>query len=102
MRILDQLMNPEPSGVAGLCSFHGISVIPVPKFTNIYAKRGVSVNLPQRCEFGFPGTKAGVWFNTFKEPVAQQLRAQRKESQTKSYIASEIYFGVIAPVTGIP
>jgi hypothetical protein len=45
------------------------------KFTNLYPKRGISVNLPQLCEVGLPGTKAGVGFNTFKEPVAQQLWA---------------------------
>ena len=52
-----------------------VTVIPVPKFTNIYPKRGISVNLPRLCEVGLPGTKAGVGFNTFKEPVAPQLRA---------------------------
>ena len=52
-----------------------VTVIPVPKFTNIYGKRGISVNLPQICEVGLPGTKARMGFNTFKEPVAQQLRA---------------------------
>ena len=46
----------------------------LPKFTNIYPKRGISVNLPQRCEVGLPATKARVGFNTFKEPVAQQMR----------------------------
>jgi hypothetical protein len=35
-----------------------VTVIPVPKFTNIYGKRGISVNLPQICEVGLPGTKA--------------------------------------------
>ena len=44
------------------------------KFTNIYPKRGISVNLSQPCEIGLPGTKAGLGFNTFKEPFAQQLR----------------------------
>jgi hypothetical protein len=71
------------------------------KFTNLYGKRGISVNLPRLCEVGLPGTKAGVRFNTFKEPVAQQLRALSTESQNKSYIASESYFGVIVPVIGI-
>jgi hypothetical protein len=47
----------------------------LPKFTNLYAKRGISVNLPRLCEVGLPGRKAGPGFNTFKEPVAQQLRA---------------------------
>jgi hypothetical protein len=42
-----------------------------PKFTNIYAKRGISVNLPRLCEVGLPGRKAGAGFNTFKEPFAQ-------------------------------
>ena len=46
-----------------------------PKFTNIYAKRGISVNLSQLFEVGLLGTKAGVGFNIFKEPVTQQLRA---------------------------
>jgi hypothetical protein len=73
----------------------------VPKFTNIYPKRGISVNLPLLCEAGLPGTKAGVWFNTFKEPTAQQMRAQHTESQNKSYIASEIYLGDDAFVAGI-
>ena len=45
-----------------------------PKFTNISPKRGISVNLSQRREVGLPGTKAGLGFNIFKEPVAQQLR----------------------------
>ena len=72
------------------------------KFTNIYPKRGISVNLSRLCEVGLSATKAGVGFNTFKEPVAQQLRAWRTESQTKSYIASETYFGVNAIATGIP
>jgi hypothetical protein len=31
--------------------------------------------LPRLCEVGSPGPKAGVGFKTFKEPVAQQLRA---------------------------
>jgi hypothetical protein len=47
----------------------------LPNFTNIYAKRGISVNLRRLCEVGLPGAKAGLGFNTFKEPVAQQLRA---------------------------
>jgi hypothetical protein len=47
----------------------------MPKFTNIYAKRGISVNLPQLFEVVFPGMKAGVGINTFKEPVAQKVRA---------------------------
>jgi hypothetical protein len=72
-----------------------------PKFTNIYPKRGISVNLPRLCEVGLLGEKAGVGFNIFKEPVTQQLRAWRTESQNKSYIASETYFGVIAIVTVI-
>jgi hypothetical protein len=42
-----------------------------PKFTNIYPKRGISVNLPRLCEVGLPGKKAGAGFNIFKEPVAQ-------------------------------
>ena len=42
-----------------------------PKFTNIYAKRGISVNLPRLCEVGLLGKKAGLGINTFKEPVAQ-------------------------------
>ena len=45
-----------------------------PKFTNIYPKRGISVNLSQLFEVGLPGTKAGVRFNTFKEPVTQRVR----------------------------
>ena len=45
----------------------------LPKFTNIYPKRGISVNLPRLCEVGLPGPKAGLGFNTFKEPVAQQM-----------------------------
>jgi hypothetical protein len=45
------------------------------KFTNIYAKRDISVNLPRLCDVGLPATKAELGFNTFKEPVAQQLRA---------------------------
>jgi hypothetical protein len=45
------------------------------KFTNIYAKCGIYVNLPRLCEVGLPSMKAGLGFNTFKEPVAQQLRA---------------------------
>ena len=49
-------------------------IFAVPKFTNLYAKRGISVNLPQLCGVGLPGPKAGVGFNTFKEPVAQQMR----------------------------
>jgi len=78
------------------------TVIPVPKFTNLYAKRGISVNLPQRCEFGLQRAKAGVGVNIFKEPVPQILRAWRTESQTKSYITSESCFGVIAIVGVIP
>ena len=73
----------------------------MPKFTNLYPKRGISVNLPQLCEVGFPGTKAGMGFNTFKEPVAQHMRARRAKSQNKSYIASETYFGGIAIITVI-
>ena len=46
-----------------------------PKFTNIYPKRGISVNLPRLCEVGLPGTTAGLGVNIFKEPVTQQLRA---------------------------
>ena len=46
--------------------------------------------------------KARLGFNIFKEPVTQQLRAWRTESQNKSYIASETCFGVVAVVTGIP
>jgi len=46
----------------------------LPKFTNIYPKRGISVNLPRLCEVSLPGPKAGLGFNTFKEPVAQQMR----------------------------
>jgi hypothetical protein len=38
----------------------------------------------------------------FKEPVAQQLRAWRTESQNKSYIASETYLGVMVIVTVVP
>ena len=45
--------------------------------------------------------KAGLGFNTFKEPAAPQMRAWRTESQNKSYIASESCFEVIAIVTGI-
>jgi hypothetical protein len=45
--------------------------------------------------------KAGLGFNTFKEPVPPQVLALRTESQTKSYIASESCLGVIAIVTGI-
>ena len=45
-----------------------------PKFTNIYPKRGISVNLPRLCEVGLPSTKAGLGVNIFKEPVAQQMR----------------------------
>ena len=71
------------------------------KFTNIYAKRGISVNLPRLCEVGLLGTTAGLGFNIFKEPVTQQLGARRTESQNKSYIASESYFGDGGPVTGI-
>ena len=67
----------------------------------MYAKRGISVNLPQLLEVGLWGPKAGLEFNRFKEPVAQHMRAWRTESQNKSYIASETYFGVIAVVTGI-
>jgi hypothetical protein len=52
-----------------------ITVIPVPKFTNIYPKRGISVNLPRLCGAGVPGSKAGLGFNTFKEPTAQKMRA---------------------------
>jgi hypothetical protein len=74
-------------------------IFAVPKFTNIYPKRGISVNLPLLCEVGLPGTKAGLGFNTFKEPAAPQMRAQRTESQNKSYIASDTYLGVIAIVT---
>jgi hypothetical protein len=44
------------------------------KFTNIHPKRGISVNLPQLCDVGLPGRKAGLGFNRFKEPVAQQMR----------------------------
>jgi hypothetical protein len=50
-------------------------VTAMPKFTNLYAKRDISVNLPQLWGVGLPGRKAGVGFNTFKEPVAQQLGA---------------------------
>jgi hypothetical protein len=46
----------------------------LPKFTNLCPKRGISVNLPQLFGVGLPATKARVGFNTFKEPVAQQLR----------------------------
>ena len=73
----------------------------MPKFTNIYPKHGISVNLPQLCGVGLPGPKAGEEFNTFKEPVAPQLRAWSTESQNKSYIARESCLGVVAPVTGI-
>ena len=73
----------------------------MPKFTNLDAKRGISVNLPQLCELGLWGRTAGLGVNMFKEPVAQQLRAWRTESQNKSYIASETYFGGIAIFTGI-
>jgi hypothetical protein len=52
-----------------------VTGIAVPKFTNIYPKRGISVNLPQLCEVGLPDTKAGLGFNIFKEPTAQQMRA---------------------------
>ena len=72
------------------------------KFTNIYPKRGISVNLSRLCDVGLPGPKAGQGFNRFKEPVAQQMRAWRTESQNKSYIASETCFGVMAMGTGIP
>jgi hypothetical protein len=34
-----------------------------PKFTNIYPKRGISVNLPQLCDVGLPGEKPG-WGST--------------------------------------
>ena len=46
-----------------------------PKFTNIYPKRGISVNLPRLCDVGLWGTKAGLGFNIFKEPAAPQMRA---------------------------
>jgi hypothetical protein len=52
-----------------------VTGIAVPKFTNIYPKRGISVNLPQLCEVGLLATKAGLGFNIFKEPVPQILRA---------------------------
>jgi hypothetical protein len=74
----------------------------VPKFTNIYPKRGISVNLPQLCDVGLWGRTAGLGVNMFKEPVAQQLRAWRTESQNKSYIASETYLGVMVIVTVVP
>ena len=51
------------------------TLIPVPKFTNLYPKRGISVNLPQPCEAGLRRAKADMGFNRFKEPVAQILRA---------------------------
>jgi hypothetical protein len=50
-------------------------IFAVPKFTNLYPKRGIYVNLPQLFEVGFPGPKAGLGINTFKEPVAQKVRA---------------------------
>ena len=59
----------------GLVKGDDACVTGLPKFTNIYAKRGISVNLPQLFEVGFPGMKAGLGINRFKEPVAQQLRA---------------------------
>jgi hypothetical protein len=62
-------------GWRGYAPFTVIPYFAVPKFTNIYGKRGISVNLPRLFEVGLPGTKAGVEFNTFKEPVAPQLRA---------------------------
>ena len=46
--------------------------------------------------------KAGLGFNRFKEPVAQQMREKPRESQNKSYIASETCFGDDAIVAGIP
>ena len=72
------------------------------KFTNLYGKCGISVNLRRRCEVGLLGPKAGVGINMFKEPVAHQVRETLTESQSKSYIASETYLGVIARVTVIP
>ncbi len=59
----------------GLVKGDDACVTGMPKFTNIYAKRGISVNLPQLFEVVFPGMKAGVGINTFKEPVAQQMQA---------------------------
>ena len=60
------------------------------KFTNLFGKCGISVNLRRRCEVGLLGPKAGVGINMFKEPVAHQVRETLTESQSKSYIASEI------------
>jgi hypothetical protein len=58
-----------------LQSYFGVDArVAAPKFTNLYAKRGIFVNLPQRRDVGSPGPKAGVGFNTFKEPVAQKAR----------------------------
>jgi hypothetical protein len=68
------------------------------KFTKLYGKRGICVNLRQHCEVGSPGPKARAEINMFKEPVVQQMPDQFIESQSKSYIASETYLGVIAPV----
>ena len=59
----------------------------MPKFTNLDAKRGISVNLPRLCEVGLPGPKARAEINMFKEPVVQQMPDQFTESQSKSYIA---------------
>jgi hypothetical protein len=46
--------------------------------------------------------KTGLGVNRFKEPVPPHMRAWPTESQNKSYIASETYFGGIAIVTEIP
>jgi hypothetical protein len=59
----------------GLVKGDNACVTGLPKFTNIYPKRGISVNLPQLFEVGFPVPKAGLGINTFKEPVAQQMQA---------------------------
>jgi hypothetical protein len=65
---------PAQAGAYRACRRNFYSIGPDPKFTNIYAKRGISVNLWLSCDVGLPATKAGVVFNMFKEPVAQQAR----------------------------